>query len=82
LLVGRVFEGVRDLGGFAEGADAAAVPGADEDCGDGGEEDVAGDMLVEELRGGMRIEVGVVESCEDVPIVAVDFDDSHCCFSV
>ena len=51
MLVGRVFEGVRDLGGFAEAADTAAVPGADDDGGDGGEEDVAGDMLVEELRG-------------------------------
>jgi hypothetical protein len=46
LLVGRVFEGVGDLGGFAEGTDAPAMPGADDEGGDGGKEDVAGEMLV------------------------------------
>lgn len=37
LLVRGVFEGVRDLGRFTEGADTAAVPGADEEGGDAGE---------------------------------------------
>jgi hypothetical protein len=46
LLVGRVFEGVWDLGGFAEGTDASAVPGADDEGGDSGEEDVSGRTLV------------------------------------
>lgn len=43
LLVGGVFEGVRDLCGFAEGADAASVPGTDEEGADDGAKDVAGD---------------------------------------
>ena len=42
LFVRGVFEGVGDFGGLTEGAYAAAVPGADEEGGDGGEEDVAG----------------------------------------
>jgi hypothetical protein len=41
LLVRGVFEGVRDFGGLAERANAAAVPGTDDEGGDGGEEDVA-----------------------------------------
>lgn len=41
LFVRRVFEGVRDLGCFAEGAYARAEPDADEEGGDGGTEDVA-----------------------------------------
>ena len=41
LLVRGVLEGVGDLGRFAEGAHAAAVPGADEEGADGGAEDVA-----------------------------------------
>lgn len=46
LLVRGVLEGVGDLGCFAEGAHAAAVPGADEEGADGGAEDVAGGVLV------------------------------------
>jgi hypothetical protein len=42
LLVGRVFEGVGDLGRLAERADAATVPGADEEGADDSTEDVAG----------------------------------------
>lgn len=42
LFVRRVFEGVRDLCCFAEGAYARAEPDADEEGGDGGAEDVAG----------------------------------------
>jgi hypothetical protein len=42
LFVGGVFVGVGDLGCFAEGAYAAAVPGAHEEGGDCGEENVAG----------------------------------------
>lgn len=38
LLVGGVFVGVGDLGGFAEGGYAAAKPGADEEGADDGEE--------------------------------------------
>lgn len=41
LLVGGVFEGVGHFGGFAEGADAAAVPGADDEGADDCAEDVA-----------------------------------------
>lgn len=41
LLPGRVFEGVRDLRGFAEGADAPAEVDAGEEGGDDGEEDEA-----------------------------------------
>jgi hypothetical protein len=47
LLVGGVFEGVGDLGGFAEGADAAAVPGADDEGADDCAEDVAGGCVSE-----------------------------------
>jgi hypothetical protein len=43
LLVGGVFEGVRDLGCFAETTDPGAVPGADEEGRYCGEQDVAGD---------------------------------------
>lgn len=47
MLVGRVFVWVRDLGGFAEAAYVHAVPGSDEEGGDGCEEDVAvGGVLV------------------------------------
>ena len=46
LLVGRVFEGVGDLGRFAEAAHAAAVPGADDEGADDCAEDVAGGLLV------------------------------------
>ena len=46
LLVGGVFEGIGDLGGFAEGADARAEPHADEEGGDCGGEDVAGGVLL------------------------------------
>jgi hypothetical protein len=42
LLVRGVFEGVRDFRCFAEAADAGAVPGADEEGGDAGEENEAG----------------------------------------
>ena len=42
LLVRGVFEGVGNLGCLAEGTDAAAVPGADEEGADNGAEDVAG----------------------------------------
>lgn len=41
LFVGGVFEGVGDFGGFAVAAYACAVPDADEEGGDAGEEDVA-----------------------------------------
>lgn len=41
LFVGRIFVGVGDFGGFAEGADAHALVEACEEGGDGGEEDVA-----------------------------------------
>ena len=41
LLVGRVLEGVRDLGGASEGPDADAEVYACEEGGDDGEEDVA-----------------------------------------
>jgi hypothetical protein len=41
LFVGCVFIGVRDFGCFAEAADAAAMPDADEECGDAGGKDVA-----------------------------------------
>jgi hypothetical protein len=41
LLVGGVFEGVGHFGGFAESTNAAAVPGADDESGDGGEKDVS-----------------------------------------
>jgi hypothetical protein len=41
LLVGGVFVGVGELCGASEGADAEAEVGADEEGGDGGEEDVA-----------------------------------------
>ena len=37
----RVFEGVGDLGRFAEAADVGAVPGAHDEGRDGGKEDVA-----------------------------------------
>ena len=53
MLVGGVFVGVRDLGGFAEGVYAAAEPGADEEGRGCGEEDVAGRRLarvMESLR--------------------------------
>jgi hypothetical protein len=46
LLVGGVFEGVGHLGCFAEGADAAAVPGAHEEGADYCAEDVAEGVLV------------------------------------
>ena len=53
LLVRGVLEGVGDLGCFAEGAHAAAVPGADDEGADGGAEDVARGVLVRGLgRGG------------------------------
>jgi hypothetical protein len=58
LLVGGVLEGVRHFGGFAECADAPALPGADYEGRDGGEEDVAGNMLMRgrggELGSSMR----------------------------
>jgi len=41
LFVGGVFVRVRDLGGFSEAAYARTVPGADEEGGDGGSDDVA-----------------------------------------
>lgn len=46
LLVGGVFEGVGDLRGFAEGADAHAEVGACDEGADYGEEDEAGGLLV------------------------------------
>jgi hypothetical protein len=46
LLVGGVFEGVGDLGCFAEAANARAMPRADEEGGYCREEDVAGDRSV------------------------------------
>lgn len=41
MFVGCVFIGVRDFGCFAEAADTAAMPDADEECGDAGGKDVA-----------------------------------------
>lgn len=52
MFVGCVFVGVRNLGCFAEAANAAAVPGTDEECGNAGGEDVA---VEHKLVGGLLI---------------------------
>ena len=52
LFVGCVFVGVRNLGCFAEAANAAAVPGTDEERGNAGGEDVA---VEHKLVGGLLI---------------------------
>lgn len=58
LFVRRVFEGVRDLGCFAEGAYAPAEPDADEEGGDGGANDIAKERGL--AMGEARVDVLVV----------------------
>lgn len=87
--MGCVFEGVRDFGGFAEEANAPAVPGADKEGGDGGEEDVAGvEMLVGSWSGRRDLQEVGDGNCEwgsgafsiaelYVPVLVGDLDGSH-----
>jgi hypothetical protein len=49
-----VLVGVGDLGLLAEGTDALAVPGSEEDGGDGGEDDVAVGFVSGRLWRGWR----------------------------